>query len=503
MAKKFVGLISVILVLLLAVYLSGCNNGNKNSQTPTQAADDGNSPSDSAEESEQVAEVRIPTGLPVNDYGGYEFTIMSRSEQYSIYWYARDISVEEENGDALNDAIYRRNQRIEEEYNIIIKEMALNGNFYNTARKSISAGDDEYDLFCVSIGEIGSMAQGKLLYDFCEIPYVDLDRPWWDPKAKTELKLANKLYFTMNDFTFVDKDATWIMLFNKDLIQSLALENPYKLVEENKWTLDKLIEMMKTAPADINGDGIWDEFDQYGLVSQKGTNGSAFFSGAGESMVNLDKDGMPYIAMMNDRAMDVFNKIVEIQSMKNVTIHADDYSGKYADVWDDMQLRVFAENRGLFYYTNALRITSLRSRDTNFGILPCPKYDSAQPDYHHLVDTWCATNVAVPAIASDIERTGIILEALTAESHYTVIPAYYDINIKTKLSRDEESKVTLDLIFSTRRFDYGMIYDWGNMRSIFDTLPPKGDTGFASEYEKRLKTMESAMEKTITAFMED
>ena len=501
-SKKLITL--ALSVLLSAFVFMGCGGEDANPNPANQTEENQNIPADKADENQTAADARIPTDLPAADFDGYEFTVMSRSEQYNSYWYARDISVEEESGDALDDSIYRRNKRIEEDYNMAVKELALGGNFYTTAKKSIAAGDDAYDLFCVSIGEIGTaLAQDGLLYDICEMPHVNLERPWWDPKAKTELKLAGKLYFTMSDLTFVDKDATWIMLFNKDLIQSLGLENPYKLVEENRWTFDKLIEMMKAAPADLNGDGIWDEFDRYGLVSQKGTNGSAFFSGAGESIITLDREGMPQVSVMNDRAVDVFVKIVEIQSMKYVTIHADDYTSKYADVWDDMQLRVFAEDRGLFYYTNTLRITSLRSRETNFGILPCPKYEASQPEYHHLVDPWCATNIAVPANASDIGRTGIILEALTAESHYGVIPAYYEINLKTKLSRDDESKGMLDLIFSTRRFDYGVIYDWGAMRSIFDTLPPKGDTGFVSAYEKKLPALEKAMAKTISAFLGD
>ena len=51
----------------------------------------------------------------------------------------------------------------------------------------------------------------------------------------------------------------------------------------------------------------------------------------------------------------------------------------------------------------------------------------------------------MPTNASDPERTEIILEALSAESRYTVQPAYYDISLKGKYIRDEECADMLDI----------------------------------------------------------
>ena len=58
--------------------------------------------------------------------------------------------------------------------------------------------------------------------------------------------------------------------------------------------------------------------------------------------------------------------------------------------------------------------------------------------------------LAVPITATNLERTGIITEALSAESYKRVIPAYYETALKTKYARDDESVQMLDMIANSR-----------------------------------------------------
>ena len=50
---------------------------------------------------------------------------------------------------------------------------------------------------------------------------------------------------------------------------------------------------------------------------------------------------------------------------------------------------------------------------------------------------------------------GVILEAMAYESEQTVLPAYYEVMLKTKVSRDEQSSAMLDLILDHLVFDLG------------------------------------------------
>ena len=160
----------------------------------------------------------------------------------------------------------------------------------------------------------------------------------------------------------------------------------------------------------MNGDGAMDEFDQWGLVSQYGC-GMQLFNGAGESIAKINSSsGLPEITMYSQRAINVCDKILNIQGDKSVTIHADDYFSKYPNdtVWDEMQLVVFNTNRALFYFSGMNRVTLLRSMETDFGILPPPKFDEAQPEYHSSLNPWCTSSVLIPITVADTERTGMI-----------------------------------------------------------------------------------------------
>ena len=112
----------------------------------------------------------------------------------------------------------------------------------------------------------------------------------------------------------------------------------------------------------------------------------------------------------------------------------------------------------------------------------------------------CTSSVAIPVTVPDRERTGIITEALCAESQYTLLPAYYDISLKTKFARDDESSEMLDLIFANRLYDIGHIYDWGNITSFFYDTFHKGTNTIASFWEKNEAKITNALEKTIDKF---
>ncbi|MBQ8578278.1 MAG: hypothetical protein IJ449_10005, partial [Clostridia bacterium] len=98
-------------------------------------------------------------------------------------------------------------------------------------------------------------------------------------------------------------------------------------------------------------------------------------------------------------------------------------------------------------------IESMRGMDTDFGIIPYPKYDEAQENYHTRVCYYFP--VVVPSTNADTDMTGYLLEILNYRSYHDVIPAYYDISLKTKGTRDEASAQMLDLIFSSRVIDIG------------------------------------------------
>ncbi|MCL2815570.1 MAG: hypothetical protein FWD23_13295 [Oscillospiraceae bacterium] len=493
-------IIIFILLTVSAIIFSGCGsaeNGGGSGNTSENAADTTDLPVWETET--PASEERIPAGLPDADYGGYEFKILSRGPNYNVHWFARDIYAESETGEPINDAVYSRNRAVEESYNIKIANFPEDGDPAARALKSVKAGSDDFDIVSHGMAQMASLMVGGALFDLHTFPHIDLSKPWWDQKASEQLTLKGKLYATVGDYIILDKDATVAVLFSKKLVNDYELDDPYQAVRDGTWTMDKMFGMMKAVAKDLNGDGMMDESDQWGLVSQYG-NGMPFFNGAGEYIAKINSSGLPEIAFYSQRAFEICDKIIDLQANKNITIHAEDYISKYPNdtVWDEMQLVVFNTNRGLFYCAGLNRVTLLRSMEIDFGILPLPKFDEEQSSYYALLESWCTSSVSIPVTVADTARTGVITEALAAESRYTVLPAYYDITLKSKLVRDDESQEILDLIFANRLYDIGQLFGWGNANSFFHALY-SGNNTLASFWEKNEAKIEKEMQKTLDA----
>ena len=80
-------------------------------------------------------------------------------------------------------------------------------------------------------------------------------------------------------------------------------------------------------------------------------------------------------------------------------------------------------------------------------------YEAGQNRYYsRVVDAWL--HVA-PRYVKNLERTGVILEALASGSSRHVFPAFYENQISARSIRDPESKEMLELIRSVRVMDWG------------------------------------------------
>ena len=493
MKIKLIAAAVLLLILIFAACGESSGGANENS---TGNIDEANTEApDSQEENENK---RIESEAPVKDFGGYEFRILSR-DQSNARWAARDIAAEYETGDPLNDAAYRRNTVIEDRYNITIANRT-SPNMLGDARKSIMSDGDDYDVMMGGLpGFAVNLSVEGMLADLKNVPYLDLPKPWYDQKANAQLTVANKLYITVCDITTIARDATWAYLFNKKILTELALDDPYRLVRDGEWTIDKMLELCKGVSRDLDGDGVMGRGDLYGYA---GETSNLYFGLVSTGIELIKKDGadMPVYAGLDDAGLTVFNKLMSTFGDKTVALRADDWYGKGFDVWLDLMDSSFMDNRILFFDTNMANVQTYRNMETDFGIIPPPKRDETQREYISNLTVHWTKSLCVPISAADFERTGIITDALAAESLYTVIPAYYEIQLKTKIARDDESSEMLDIIFAGRKYDLGLIYNWGGLSDRFTEAMQRNSSDIVSALEKIQDKIAGEITKTVEAY---
>nr|MBQ4319166.1 extracellular solute-binding protein [Clostridia bacterium] len=425
----------------------------------------------------------VPDGL---DYGGYEFSFYSR--QASTYFDSPQ-DVEGENGDIINDAVYQRNRNVEERLNVVITETTYTA--VDGPRALLLSADDTYDMYMARVNSAFTYATEGLLRDITDLEYVDLTKPYWDYTLNEALSIGEKQYFVQGAYNLSTYEFTHALLFNKKLIDALSLDMPYAAVSDGSWTYDMFHEMAKKAVADLNGDGIMDDNDRYGLIAQPKQVLPSFWIAADTVSIGKDfGDHLEFTCISDKKFMEVWDRIFDITRTDNI--------------WMPMQINFedvvaiaapFIADQGLFYNANCNRIADLRTMDTDFGIIPYPKYDDTQDEYFSRIEN--TEMPLVPLVNTEMERTGAVFELLCAEAIDTTISAYYDLTLSGKFARDEESVEMLDLVFDNRIFDYGDTLFMADMRDgPFEEKYAAGDREIVSTLAS-IESKLSAQIKTI------
>lgn len=373
-----------------------------------------------------------------------------------------NIDTEAETGEVLNDAIYKRNRKIEERFNSKINQSTHeDGLFAGFVRSSILAGDNAFHIANVRCSDGLYLWVEDLVLPIEKLPYINLEKPYWDRSLNKSLTINKTQYIALGHFNVATDDLTHALLFSKSMMRDLSLPDIYKLVRDGGWTFDEMNSMMAAAITDLNGDSLYDGADRWGYLAHPKEILPNFWIAAGEFAIAKDDADMPASGIEGERFFDVFTKTFEMMWDSGAWFTKAKLD---ADIPYEC-IQMFADGQSLFLDSTFFVIGKIRGMETDFGIIPYPKFDEAQKDYVSRVEYYNPT--IVPANSNSLDITGVMLEALQSESAKSVRPAYYDIALKTKYTRDDESVEMLDLIFNTRVVDIGDTTLCGEIRDGF------------------------------------
>lgn len=490
MKKSTPAVLLLITVLSLIPAITSCADEPANIDILTTAA----------MTEETTAEDNPEPELPVSDFGGKSFTFLLRLTNVSydeVYVYT-----EEYDGEVVNDAIYDRNRGVEEKFNIDIAA-SFSDAVSQTARKAIMANDNSFEAMWDCKNAMPALITNGFLLDFNTIPYVDLTAGYWDKNASEQLAVLNKLYFMPSDISMQNLSGARFLYFNKKIVQDYTLDDPYERISSNSWTLDVVLDMIKSVSADLNGDGIMDSSDRYGLLSEGGAanaNILYFLKSAGIRNTTNDSDGIPQLSFMNEKTIKIAEMCKEVLDDENVSITYEAASkgaslGDFPHYFAYCRGALFTADHFLFVQNGVEETVSFKDMESDYGIAPNPKFDSAQEEYSHRIDPF-TTIMAIPITNQDLERTGIILEYMSWFSHDTVYPAYFDTTIKTKRTRDNEAPIIVDLIKSSISYEISDIFDLGITSMLWDGY---ASGNISSAYAKK----EAGIQKKLDKLVED
>ncbi|MHB1151170.1 MAG: hypothetical protein ACYCWE_01965 [Eubacteriales bacterium] len=440
-------LILLCAVMFISVFIfTGCSQPADSETALTAAA------------AETEAETQVTSGLEPVDYEGVAFTFLDRckSDFYNDHPY-EEIAAEEQNGETLNDAVYTRNITIEEKYNINIISTGVSdhGKIYTLFEETVLAGDKVYDAALPNLTTAFKIAAKQLALNFSQIPFIDFQHPWWSAEILKSTSVGGLNYFITGDLNLSVMNTVGITYFNKNLIDEYNLSNPYEYVLAGTWTLDNMAAISKSATHDLDGAGIMDENDTYGIVCSSFAWQPLFY-GTGNLLIDKDENDLPYLNAGSENNYNAVSKVIGLIDNYDTTLNVNNRSVNQSNL-GQVTIDVFNEGRAVFFIELIYGVPEFRNMEDDFGLLPMPKYDENQSAYFSYIHTAKATACVIPLTNINTDMTGRILEDMACESYKTIRPAFYDVMLKTKYARDEESADMLDIILQNYNVDLTLL----------------------------------------------
>ena len=503
----------LVLLLIACPLLAACGDGDGEGSAAsgsTSSAGTGSTPGGDAKYQDGDGNYTLDNlKMPAFSFEQKEFRVCVYDNQGQSTYFSEEIgyNLYETTDDVLNDAVKTRNDLIAEKYGVTVVACPVN-DVQEAVRQDASAGSGQYDAAMPFMPACATLAQDEALYDLKEFgDYIHTDAPWWDQSANASLSVGKKLYFTTGDISIMQKITSMALTFNKRLYEEYCEENwgsLYDLVREHKWTLDTMYEMGRAAAMEQDGEAGMSYKDQWGLVTAN-IDAVHYYLASGESLIRKDASDLPVLAIgEQESSINTAMKVLEtLRSNDNWALITEDLAGQVTGSTATAGLGVFGENRSLFRTTAFSAVKKLRdfAGADAFGIVPLPMASENQDTYYTPSSARFAYGVCIPKTAPNAEFSAYMLEALCCYAKNTVTPAYYEVTLKYRDTNDPESMEMLDqYIFNNVVYDLGVIYNFGSISSMFQSLMQERSTAVSSKLDSIRETVKLEIEDCIGAY---
>ena len=403
--------------------------------------------------------------------------------------------VEDQTGEAVNDAIYRRNAKVQEQFGVNLVYSGVTGNynnqstFVNACVNSTQSGADAYDIFCGYTMTGATLMCEGVTQDMTDYSIMEFDKPWWPKSLISKATVNGGIYFASGDISTNFIHMMYLVMFNKELlldIYNMGAEELYNLAYDGKWTLDKFIELGSNIYRDQDGDNVASEGDRYGVVVTN-VHFDPFYSASGLDTVVLDGDGNLTLSpdLFSQKTVDLLEKLCNL-----LHTSGDSYIKKSEPL--------FAAGQALFIVDRPYIITrSLTNTDFAFGILPMPKYDENQEEYRTCLG-FGYTMYNLSAAAPNAEAAAATLELLAYQSYLNVTPALFEESMKLRYADQSDDAFMFDLIRDGVDIDVARLFTMQLDKMSYSIFRNAVNGNGAGSYISQQKAYEKTLNRSIT-----
>ena len=362
-------------------------------------------------------------------------------------------------GDIVGTELYNRVLRVEKNLGIELTVNQTSGTnldgWLDEARKRQESTDPNLvaDLLSGYSQLLGSFTLEGRLQNMANSDEVDFTNPWWPEALLENSTIDEKVYFASGDISPTLLYEIYAIFYNRALIEQYNLDDPIKLVNEYKWTIDKLISMTEGIYQDLNNNSKADIGDFTAFNFCDNAHLKAFPYAMGVRVLEPDADdGYVWSESYMGEKMDVFlGKFVTwVQNNEGVTIQSEFYDfGKN-----------FVAGTNIFTVGNfGFAKGEAAGSGIDYAVVPCPMYNEDQKAYYSTHGNPCSF-WGVPTNA-DLDNSALLLERLAVDAFVYITPALFERALKLKYVTNDVDGISkmFDIIRNGVVFDAALLYN--------------------------------------------
>ena len=453
----------VICLLLVAMFmvvaLASCaGGGNVADGSGSDGQGGGNAGGNATQKAtDEYGQESFTSVVPVDtlDFEGETLKILHRDAlNVQREWY------KDTTEDDLDEVIAMRNEAVAETLNIDVQYEAMASSNYddclNTFTNAIKEDVDNdfhyYDIVANYAYAGANVAVRDYIANLADkevFPYFEFSLPCWNQAIVETTLINDQLYYITGDLNLSTFDKSMVVFLNKTMyglkkgaddpedLQDLALEgydSVNKKGQAGGFTYDDLYRW-STVVEETNGEAGYQHDDFHAISAGFGSIPLDAFPYAWDlEYLTTEADGSHSYNIVGNNKIE--EAITKVQNLLDGSISAgvanNDDTGNCSLGGYSEPIAHFAADKSIFalhlLYQNEEDNTTLREMESEFGLLPMPKYDTDQIDYgttsHDAYTLMTVIDHSKSSTPTKGEMISAYLQYSTEES-YTNVRGYY------------------------------------------------------------------------------
>ncbi len=426
--------------------------------------------------------------LPEIDYGGATFSVLQGGLTVDIHL------GDDEPISKVDNATVKVNALVENRFGIKI-DSNTETNWWDTTHTYQRLAESEsvdYDLISLVCSEAYNqiIAGNAPIVSDLPIREESKGKPWHNQSMNESVTFGDVQLFDWTSIDVVPGGSA--VVYNKEIANSLNLEDLYQLVDDGKWTLDTMYTMAAKAAEDQDGSPLWTEDDRYGVIGNMDQISLLAYFGTGMTLINVE-NGNP-IFNKSEALYNVFLMASEKLGADGMNLNPYKTWVKDSEESNIKGIQKFAANKSLFLFAATTKLVYLLDMEADYGVLPLPKADEQQDRYYSSGNT----SIWLPLMChSNLQYVMDVKEALAVECLNYYYPAYYEQTLLDRYVRGPEDVEMVKLITETVSFDMGGTLWWTKVRKPWrDTL----DNDFSTNFTSTIQEQEGSINQLLADF---